>query len=117
MNVKFDTLLASLQDVVLGTGAVAGGSGKAAAFTVAAANSARTGNTGPATGPQAPGGNNPGSGNPGDGGSGGNPGDGGSGGNPRPEPTPTACNNLSCQIPTVFPSATPTSLLEGVLSN
>ncbi|MEA2476146.1 MAG: hypothetical protein QOC87_345, partial [Actinomycetota bacterium] len=117
MNVKFDTLLASLQDVVLGTGAVAGGSGKAAAFTVAAANSARTGNTGPATGPQAPGGNNPRSGNPGDGGSGGNPGDGGSGGNPRPEPTPTACNNLSCQIPTVFPSATPTSLLEGVLSN
>ena len=115
MNVQFHTLLASLQDVVLGTGAVAGGSGQAPAFTVANAISARAGKAGPVVGPQAPpggGSTNPGSHTePGGGG-----GDGGSGGNPRPEPTPTACNNIGCTLPNPFPSSSPSGLLQGGLS-
>ncbi|MFN2594958.1 MAG: hypothetical protein ABR579_08745 [Actinomycetota bacterium] len=119
MNAQFHTLLASLQDVVLGTGAVAGGSGQAPAFTVAAANSARTGNTGGGAGPPAPGPGGGGSGNPGDGSGTGNPG-GGGGGNPRPEPSPSECNNVGCQVQSVLPprpSPTPSGLLNDVLSN
>ncbi|MDQ3878747.1 MAG: hypothetical protein M3290_10440 [Actinomycetota bacterium] len=113
MRVQFHTLLASLQDVVLGTGAVAGGSGQAPAFTVAAANSARSGKTGSAAGPPAtgpgPGGDNP----PADDG---NTGDGGGGGNPRPEPSPTACNNIGCSVPSIFPGPSPSGILNDVLS-
>lgn len=118
MGVDFHPLLVAMQDVVLGTGAVAGGSGKPPAFTVAAATSARTGNTGPAAGPAGPA-DTGGSGTNPKGGGGTDTGDSSGGGNPRPEPTPTACDNVGCQVQSVLPRPTPSpsGLLNDVLSN
>lgn len=114
-------LVADLQDIVVGSRVVAGGTGNEARFDVAAAQNAALGtapqpidNTGGGSQPQAPSGGGGGD----DGGGGGD--DGGGGDEPEdPEDPPECTSGPECDVQEVrdkiFPSPSPTGVVDGAL--
>jgi len=109
-------LLADLSDIIVATGAVAGGSGEDAQFTVAAAKAADDGTTIAPSGNDGDG--NDGSGNDGDGNDGdGNDGDGNDGGDPPDECTSGPECDVNEIRDRIFPSPSPSDVLDSILDD
>lgn len=119
LNASFKPLVAELTDIASATGAVAGGSGGQAVFTVAAAQAVNGASGGGPVVPP-PGGGGGGTG-PGGGGNGTGPGDGGGGGTDPGDggsasPSPQDCGiDVQCQVDQIpRPSPSPSGLIDPI---